>query len=110
MSAWPRESDATVAVEAAARKIYEISVANHREIAPTGTQFAEYDDLDPMLKLSYREAALPAVWAALSALPDPRHGAWEEGYAAGSSDGAFEAAGSGEDVVYPHENPYPSGL
>lgn len=96
--AWPTEAAATAAVEAAARKVYEISVANHREVAPPDTQFAEYDDLDPMLKLAYREAALPTVWAALQALPDPRHAAWEQGYIAADN-------GRSEDA-----SPYPSGL
>jgi hypothetical protein len=40
---------------------------------------------------------LPMVWAAISALPDPRHAAFERGYAAGR---VHSTAG----------NPYPSGV
>lgn len=98
--AWPTEDAATRAVDAAARKIYEISVANQREITDPEVQFAEFDDLDPALKLAYREAALPAVWAALEDLPDPRRTAWELGYSSGFRSGADL------DRTEP-DNPYP---
>ena len=109
--AWPTEAAATKAVDAAARRAFEDS---RRETAEaTGIpleRYADWDDIGKVVQRQWRERVLSTVWAALSSLPDPRHTAWTLGYVAGQSDGAFEAAGSGEDVVYPHENPYPTGL
>lgn len=102
--AWPTEDLATAAVDKAARKFFEDRYPEPR--------MRQYDDLMPSQKLALRQSVLPIVWAALTDLPDPRYAAWTEGYVAGSSDGAFEASGSGNipGLVYPHENPYPSGL
>lgn len=96
--AWPREADATVAVEAAARKTYEDGMAARAEVYPEGTQFTPWDDLGPVGKLEVRNAVLPIVWAALAALPDPRHEAWAEGF-------NCDYEGDG----WP-PNPYPSDL
>lgn len=101
--AWPTEDLATKAVDAAAKDLFQRS--NPKALT-------SWEDLDAGVKLEIRSAVLPVVWAALTDLPDPRYAAWTEGHIAGSSDGAFEASGSGdiEGLVYPHENPYPSGL
>lgn len=101
MSNWPTEDMATKALEAAARKLY-----NDQASEDPGSP--SYDELSPVSKNEIKVALLPAVWAALEALPDPRHVAWTEGHAAGYGDGGFDAAGSGP---YEYaENPYPSGL
>jgi len=102
MSAWPLESDATVAVAAAARKLFDISRA---EIQATlrpdaSSSLSTWEEIGPVGQLQFREAVLPTVWAALEALPDPRRAAWAEGYHVGVMDefkGRAEAA----------ENPYP---
>lgn len=109
--AWPTEDLATRAVDAAARYAYE-QWSMKRDDLPPGAVMPPYDDLDALMRLDIRQQVLPIVWAALTDLPDPRYAAWVEGYSAGSSDGAFEASGSGNipGLVYPHENPYPSGL
>lgn len=80
MSAWPTEAAATQAVEAAAKAAYDADVKQRREVFPPGVEFTEWDDLEPTAKLAVREAVLPLVWAALSALPDPRRAAWFAGY------------------------------
>ena len=59
----PSEHDATVAVDAAARKLYESVFDGEEEARP-------FDDLDPLQKRHLREQVLPFVWAALEALPD----------------------------------------
>ena len=103
--AWPTEDMGTKAVEAAARTYYERSVANYADQVPT------WDQLSMVDRRNLKDVVLPIVWAALTALPDPRYAAFEEGRAAGSSDTAFECEGSGTPPSsYPHENPYPSGL
>lgn len=68
---WPREGDATVALEAAARKVYESS----RQPSDPA-----WRDLLPGSQNAIKSSLLPIVWAALDALPDPRRGAWLEGY------------------------------
>lgn len=87
MSNWPTEDMATKALEAAARKLY-----NDQASEDPGSP--SYDELSPVSKNEIKVALLPAVWAALEALPDPRFTAWEQGYQAVDS----------------NENPYPSGL
>lgn len=99
MNEWPRESDATVAVEAAAKAAWEASTPASLIGIPL-----KWDELSPLDKSAIRNTVLPLVWAALSALPDPRHGAWEEGFASAAYD--FEAGEIERDVP----NPYPSGL
>lgn len=78
----------TDAVEAAAARAYE----NGARIGwPTWT------DLPAIQKLSFREAVMPIVMAALKSLPDPRHGAWIEGLYCGLRQG------------YEDDNPYSKG-
>lgn len=93
--AWPREADATMAVEAAAKAYYD-SVSKAPD-APA------WDDLDVMVKLDVRNAVLSVVWAALKALPDPRHGAFLEGY-----DKAWRNWTGDHAAIVP--NPYESGI
>lgn len=103
MNEWPRESDATVAVEAAAKAAWEASTPASLIGIPL-----KWDELSPLDKSTIRNTVLPLVWAALSALPDPRYGAWNEGYHAGYEDGGFDEGGYG---AYEYAvNPYPSGL
>lgn len=96
---WPTEDAATKAVDAAARRAWEVDVAKRRTVFPPGMKFPDFDDLEPTQKLEIRNAVLPLVWAALTALPDPRYAAFEQGAEAGQAWGANYA-----------ENPYPSGL
>lgn len=104
--AWPTEDAATRAVDGAARKAYEDRAARLRRRIPEKVQAelgprTEWVDLPPEIAIDWREQVLPIVWAALEALPDPRHGAWTEGYHAGSLD---EFAKSVPDAT---TNPYP---
>lgn len=80
-----REGEATVAVEAAARKAYETNVENRRRVFPPGVKFRGWDELDPITKNGWREDVLPLIWAALEALPDRSRGLWLEGYYAHES-------------------------
>lgn len=59
----PTEHEATVAVDAAARVVYEHQTRGIAAAPP-------YDALDPMQALHLRESVLPLVWAGLEALPD----------------------------------------
>lgn len=76
------ESEATAAVEAAARKVYEENAkgynATMERVGLPGQP--SWDDANPLTKNQYREAVLPIVWAALEALPDRSRGLWLEGY------------------------------
>lgn len=101
--AWPTEDLATKAVDAAARDAFE------RFKEADGGITLDWDDLDAVTKLRFRESVLPIVWAALTSLPDPRYAAWEEGKIAGADDAMYEERGVGPYPDYPHENPYPSG-
>ena len=109
--AWPTEDAATKAVDAAARVQWE-NIRQAYAMDPHPQFLPEFDLLPAAKRLEVRQTVLPTIWEALKALPDPRYAAWAEGYAAGSSDTAFESEGSGNPpgLVYPHENPYPSGL
>ena len=101
MSNWPRESDATVAVEAAAKRAYDDWRASHNAHTP------EWEDLGPVHQLRFREGVLPLVWAALEALPDPRREAWEEGRQA-----VYDIENDGWAPLNPERvprNPYRSG-
>lgn len=93
---WPTEDAATKAVDAAARDAYE---RYRRTLAPR--EAPEFDELEANVRLHFREVVLPTVWAALTALPDPRYAAFEQGAA------SVEYAGGG--VTY-GDNPYSSGL
>lgn len=77
--AWPTEAAATAAVDAAARKLWDMQ----RVMLPPSMGDMVYADLAPMRKNDLRRAVLDVVWAALYSLPDPRYIAWEEGRAAG---------------------------
>jgi hypothetical protein len=61
----PTEQEATVAVDAAARKAYEQFC-----LSQPNDQFPGFDDLDSMHRNRLREQVLHPVWAALEALPD----------------------------------------
>lgn len=108
--AWPTEAAATAAVEAAAKKAYDMEVEVRRHAFPPGVIFREWEQIEPAQKIRLRVAVLPLVWAALGAVPDPRHVAWAEGREAGHADAMYEERGTGANSTYPHENPYPSGL
>ncbi|HXH77335.1 hypothetical protein [Nocardioides sp.] len=64
----PTEGEATVAVDAAARKAWDLQRAQLRD---QGFPSPEFDDLDPMQQLQIRQQVLPIVWAALEAIPRP---------------------------------------
>lgn len=77
------EHQMTVAVDAAARSAYDADVARRREVFPPGVHFHSWEEQpDPMVKYQFRDGVLPIVMAALNALPDPRHDAWDLGYIA----------------------------
>lgn len=106
------EHDATLAIDAAARELFAQQRKMTLDILPPGAsdRLSDWDGIGPVQQLQWRQNVLLVVRAALGALPDQRRAAWAEGYMAGSSDGAFEASGSGriEGLVYPHINPYPA--
>lgn len=93
--AWPTEDAATKAVDAAARAAYEAGVKARREVFPPSATFPEFDELSANEKVTVKNGVLPWVWAALEALPDPRHGAWVEGLYCSLRHG------------YEDDNPYP---
>lgn len=95
---WVNEAAMTAALDAAARKAWELSCEERAKSYPPGTRFPDYDELLPMAKHRFAEQVMPIVWAALSALPDPRYAVWEEGYVAGVASPEADT------------NPYPSGL
>lgn len=64
----PTEGEATIAVDAAARKAWDLQRADLRD---RGFPSPEFDDLDPMEQYRIREQVLPLVWAALEVLPRP---------------------------------------
>jgi hypothetical protein len=101
---WPTEDAATKAVDAAARKVWELN----RGALTRSLSSLDFDDLPVERQLEIRNSVLTVVWAALEALPDPRYVAWAQGFAGGYSDGGFDASGFGP--YSHHENPYPSGL
>ena len=94
-TSWPREADATIAVEAAAKAQYDALVTKRREIFPPSVVFPDWDDLDMVMKRNIKDEVLVPVWAALSALPDPRYTSWLEGLYCGLREG------------YEDDNPYP---
>ena len=77
MSAWPRESDATVALHAAAAKAWDL---NRGALPPSMSEVA-FDELPKVTQHEIKNSVLAVVWAALAALPDPRREAWAEGLA-----------------------------
>lgn len=89
------EYEATIAVEAAACKVYEANREAAAEslrrsgILPTAPH---WEKLSPLAQNEFRNAVLPVVWAALEALPDNRRDVWLAGYDNGSrSDGLFRS-------------------
>lgn len=64
----PTEAEATIAVEAAARKAWNLQRA---ELRDRGFPSPEFDHLDPMQQHRIREQVLLLVWAALEVLPRP---------------------------------------
>lgn len=64
----PSEGEATIAVDAAARKAWDLQRA---ELRDRGFPSPEFDDLDPMERHRIRNQVLPLVWAALEVLPRP---------------------------------------
>lgn len=65
----PSEAEATLAVDAAARKAWDL----HRiELRDQGFATPDFDALGPAEKLRVREQVLPLVWAALEAIARPR--------------------------------------
>lgn len=61
------EADATRAVDAAARKAWEL----HRDAQRDGgwETLPPFDDLDPAQQRNVKEQVLPLVWAALEVIP-----------------------------------------
>jgi len=76
------ENDATVAVDAAARRAFEIGREDAARLLLPSEQakLSQWDDLPPLLKNQWRDGVLHIVWAALEALPEPRRNAWLEGF------------------------------
>lgn len=58
-----------------------------------------FEELPPLIRRRFLEAALPIVTAAIGAIPDGRWAIWEQGYTAGFRDGADLDGALG--------NPYP---
>lgn len=95
--AWPTEAAATAAVDAAARKAWD----DVRGALTPSLSRTEFDDLPVERRLEIRNGVLGMVWAALEALPDPRHAAWQQGH-----DTAYDIHPGNPAAT----NPYPSGL
>lgn len=67
----PTEHEGTVAVDAAARTMFAAARDRAGSIrAGAHSRHIEWDDLEPLRRNQWLEAALPIVWAALEALPD----------------------------------------
>lgn len=64
----PSEAEATIAVDAAARKAWDLQ---REALRDQGYATPEFDALAPAEKLRVREQVLPFVWAALEALERP---------------------------------------
>lgn len=89
----PTEHEGTVAVDAAARRLYDRvpgPCGHGEDCAGDGPDCWEdkaakpvFDDLPLLARNELREHVLPVVWAALQALPDRRRTAWAEGLKAG---------------------------
>lgn len=92
---WPTEEAATRAVDAAARDAW----TRFADSKDWGGEAPGFDDLDATVQLQFRNVVLPAVWAALTALPDPRYAAFEEGRAAGERESMLRGEA---------DNPYPA--
>lgn len=73
------EHDATLAVDAAAQAAYE-RLGNDM-LQRNGEKVTPWAETNALLKHRWRSEVLPMVWAALGALPDQRHAAFEEGWA-----------------------------
>lgn len=77
------EREATIAVDAAAKTVYEANREAAAEslrrsgVLPTAPP---WDKLDSLAQNEFRTAVLPIVWAALEAIPDRSRGLWLEGY------------------------------
>lgn len=104
----PTEHEGTVAVDAAARKMHELQ---RESMLKTGLvpDLPTWDDLNQLSKNSYREGVLPAVWAALEALPDRRREAWAEGWRAAARVVELEGEKTWAHTVFPEGyegNPY----
>lgn len=65
----PSEAEAIIAVDAAARKAWDLQRVALRD---QGYATPEFDALAPAEKLRVREQVLPLVWAALEAIARPR--------------------------------------
>jgi hypothetical protein len=82
------ENDATLAVNAAAQKIFaEGRQQAYDALERSGrldqaNRLAQWEELPPLVQNQYRDAVLSTVWAALEALPDNRRTIWLEGYIA----------------------------
>lgn len=63
------EAEATIAVDAAARKAWDLQRV---ELRDQGYATPEWDALAPTQQLRVREQVLPLVWAALEAVAKPR--------------------------------------
>lgn len=94
---WPTEAAATAAVDAAAAAAHKLGRDALLETLPpsTAARLPKWEDELPPVKMQWRQRVLPIVWAALEALPDPRHTAWLEGLYCGLRRG------------YEDDNPYP---
>lgn len=104
-TAWT-DNQVDVAVKAGAAAMYaqQRKALIHKAGADPEGWPEDFADLDPETRNRIVDVAIPIVWAALTALPDPRYAAWEEGLA--SADYDFEKGA----IVPTTENPYPSGV
>lgn len=106
LEAWPTEGMATKAVEAAAQQLHARIQEIRAKAFPNGVAMESWADASPVDKNNRRQDVLPLVWAALEALPDPRHGAWNEGHYSGYAEAVSDEGGDTPPGVS-FENPYP---
>lgn len=83
-TAWPTEEHATLAVEAAAKALFEQGRRRAADLLPpqVAARLSVWDDISALEKNEWRQQVLEVVWPSLQALPDPRYTAWLEGYVA----------------------------
>ena len=78
---WPSSSVATDAVDAAARTAYQVMMGRRYPLGPpAGSRFQEWEELEPLERMSIANGVMGVVWSALKAIEDPRRAAWEIGH------------------------------
>ena len=105
----PTEHEGTVAVDAAARKFWELQERAIHEQTNGAVTGPSWEQLNHLKRNEVRQHVLPLVWAALEALPDRRADAWDEGWRAAAEVVDLEGEETWAHAVFPEGyegNPY----